>query len=291
MESSSEQSKNRDGVSCSEDKCETLLGQLLGHLTLCRAEVDQEIRHGSEEALRAIHSVFVARESYSVARAGQSLYAEGEWRPCFRPYYLFEEKMALGRLLLPMERGNLVLTVLEGMVQPRVSDTGVVATMLDEVLRDGASKLSNVPEILRSIYEHLMLLSKESLRDIVIRTLFQITPLDPQCVVRAMLRDIPWCDRLSTTMWQTMVSEPSLAKQVVYNLLMQRPQTKHDGFGPGRNCVHHLHVGFWMTPCSLPARLRSPPLPSAAPRPLFPCPRSPSSQPAGSGSIAGAAVQ
>ncbi|XP_021238096.1 uncharacterized protein LOC110390868 isoform X2 [Numida meleagris] len=241
MESSSEQSKNRDGVSCSEDKCETLLGQLLGHLTLCRAEVDQEIRHGSEEALRAIHSVFVARESYSVARAGQSLYAEGEWRPCFRPYYLFEEKM--------------------------------------------------VPEILRSIYEHLMLLSKESLRDIVIRTLFQITPLDPQCVVRAMLRDIPWCDRLSTTMWQTMVSEPSLAKQVVYNLLMQRPQTKHDGFGPGRNCVHHLHVGFWMTPCSLPARLRSPPLPSAAPRPLFPCPRSPSSQPAGSGSIAGAAVQ
>jgi len=50
----------------------------------------------------------------------------------------------VGSWLRPTERGNFILTVLEGMIQPRVSDTKVVASALDAVLREGGSQLSNV---------------------------------------------------------------------------------------------------------------------------------------------------
>lgn len=50
----------------------------------------------------------------------------------------------MGRWLRPTERGNFILTVLEGMIQPRVSDTKVVASALDAVLREEGSQLSNV---------------------------------------------------------------------------------------------------------------------------------------------------
>lgn len=54
--------------------------------------------------------------------------------------------------------------------------------------------LLQVRLIVQCIYDHLMLGCKESLRDIAIRTLVQMTRLNPQCVVSTVLRDIPWCD-------------------------------------------------------------------------------------------------
>ena len=54
--------------------------------------------------------------------------------------------------------------------------------------------LLQVPLIVQSIYDHLVSDCKESLRDIAIQTLLQMTRLNPQCVVSSVLRDIPWCD-------------------------------------------------------------------------------------------------
>lgn len=50
----------------------------------------------------------------------------------------------MGSWLCPGERGNFILTVLEGMTQPRVSDTEVVTRTLDVVLKDASFQLSNV---------------------------------------------------------------------------------------------------------------------------------------------------
>lgn len=40
-----------------------LVGQLLGHLILCCAEEDQDIRHDSMEALHDIHRILAMRQS------------------------------------------------------------------------------------------------------------------------------------------------------------------------------------------------------------------------------------
>lgn len=103
-------------------------------------------------------------------------------------------------------------------------------------------------------------------------------------------------------MWQTMVSEPSLAEVVLETLLQKWPKPKHDGLGPGHNCTGYLAVSFWMTPRSPLAGLHSPRLlsphslslpycllppppcsPTAALCPLFPCPSNPSMSPHGLG--------
>ena len=64
-------------------------------------------------------------------------------------------------------------------------------------------------------------------------------------------------------MWQTMVSEPSLAEVVLESLLQKWPTARHDGLGPGHNCTGYLAVSFWMTPHSpLAGRHSSPFLPS-----------------------------
>lgn len=40
---------------------DTLMGQLLGHLILCCAEEDEDIRCESTETVQAIHSILAAR--------------------------------------------------------------------------------------------------------------------------------------------------------------------------------------------------------------------------------------
>lgn len=51
-----------------------------------------------------------------------------------------------------------------------------------------------MPEIVQSICDNLTSDSNALLRDIMIKTLLKITRLDPQRVVRTMLRDISWCN-------------------------------------------------------------------------------------------------
>ena len=148
------------------------------------------------------------------------------------------------------------------------------------------------------IHDCLVSVSKESLLDSLNRTLFQITSLDPEHAVQGLLEAFPWCDRygahpstsgtaqdaqgrhrprgggwggptdsilclcrVATAMWQTMVSEPRVAEDVLRSLLMQRTGPEHDGFGPHHSCVRSWAVSSWTRPRSPPVGLHSPPHP------------------------------
>ncbi|XP_019466965.1 maestro heat-like repeat-containing protein family member 7 [Meleagris gallopavo] len=239
MVSSSRFSESRGRVCSIQKQSEMLVGQLLGYLILCCAEEDQDIRHDSMKALHGIHGILAMRQSYELGPSSLKLYAEGEYWYLLCAQYAALNTLVEGSWLCPSEKGHFILTVLEGMTQPRVSDTKVLARALDAVLKDAGSQLSNVPLIVQSIYDHLVSDCKESLRDIAIQTLLQMTRLNPQCVVSSVLRDIPWS---SAIMWQTMVSEPSLAEVVLESLLQKWPTARHDGLGPGHNCTGYLAI-------------------------------------------------
>ncbi|XP_048787166.1 maestro heat-like repeat-containing protein family member 7 [Lagopus muta] len=237
--SSPRYSESRDSDRSIQKQSKKLMGQLLGNLILGCAEEDQDIRRDSVEALHGIHRILAMRESYKFGHANLQLYAEGECWDFFCAQYAALNTLVVGSWLCPSEMGDFILTILQGITQPRVSDTDVVARTLDAVLKDADRQLSNVPLIVQSIYDHLTSDCEESLRDIAIRTLQQMTRLNPQCVVSSVLRDIPWS---SAIMWQTMVSEPSLAEVVLETLLQKWPKPRHDGLGPGHNCTGYLAI-------------------------------------------------
>ncbi|XP_066843784.1 maestro heat-like repeat-containing protein family member 7 [Anser cygnoides] len=216
-----------------------LLGQLMGCLTLCCAEEDHDISCASAEALHAIHRIMMVRQSYMMTPAHPKLRLEEECPSTFLPKETANEMTVFGSFLLPIERRAFILTVLEGMTQPRVADTKVVARVLD-VITD--SQMEEVPWVMQIIHDCLVSVSKESLLDSLNRTLFQITSLDPEHAVQGLLEAFPWCDRVATAMWQTMVSEPRVAEDVLRSLLMQRTGPEHDGFGPQHSCVRSWAV-------------------------------------------------
>lgn len=163
---------------------------------------------------------------------------------------------------------------------------------------------------MRIIHDCLATVREESLLDILKRTLFQITSLHPGHAVQGLLEVFPWCDRyrahpptsgtaqdpqgrhrprgsgwggpidsmlclcrVATAMWQTMVSEPCVAEDVLRNLLKQRIGPEHDVFGSPHSCVRSWAVSSWTRPRSPPVGLHSPP------HPLLPSSSVPSPQP------------
>ncbi|XP_038027419.1 maestro heat-like repeat-containing protein family member 7 isoform X1 [Anas platyrhynchos] len=216
-----------------------LLGQLMGCLTLCCAEKDKDISCGSAEALHAFHRIVMVRQSHFMTPTYPYLFLERECPSTFRPKDAANELTVFGSFLFPVERTNFILTILEGMTHPRVSDKKVVARVLDMITD---SDMEEVPRVMRIIHDCLATVRKESLLDILKRTLFQITSLHPGHAVQGLLEVFPWCDRVATAMWQTMVSEPCVAEDVLRNLLKQRIGPEHDVFGSPHSCVRSWAV-------------------------------------------------
>ncbi|XP_068523910.1 maestro heat-like repeat-containing protein family member 7 [Anas acuta] len=216
-----------------------LLGQLMGCLTLCCAEEDKDISCGSAEALHAFHRIVMVRQSHFMTPTYPYLFLERECPSTFRPKDAANELTVFGSFLFPVERTNFILTILEGMTHPRVSDTKVVARVLDMITD---SDMEEVPRVMRIIHDCLATVSKESLLDILKRTLFKITSLHPGHAVQGLLEVFPWRDRVATAMWQTMVSEPCVAEDVLRNLLRQRIGPEHDVLGSHHSCVRSWAV-------------------------------------------------
>ncbi|XP_072717056.1 maestro heat-like repeat-containing protein family member 7 [Ciconia boyciana] len=195
------------------------LGQLMGHLTLSRAEKDQEISCGAAEALRAVHRFILLREACYAAREDPKLRVERE-----RPSTLWAEEPAdeatvFGRFLFQTERSSFLLTVLRGIVHPRVSDVQLIASVLEAVLRYPCSELNKVEEVVWTIHAQLACVSQKPLEDILMKTLLQVALLYPQRVTAGLLQASPCCDSTARAMWSSLASEPCLGDDVLKTLL------------------------------------------------------------------------
>ncbi|XP_075344626.1 maestro heat-like repeat-containing protein family member 7 isoform X2 [Mycteria americana] len=195
------------------------LGQLMGHLTLSCAEKDQEISCGAAEALRAVHGFILLREACYAAREDPKLRVEREGPSTFWAKEPADEAPVFGRFLFQTERTSFLLTVLRGIVHPRVSDVQLIASVLEAVLRYPCSELNKVEEVVWTIHAQLACVSQKPLKDILMKTLLQVALLYPQRVTTSLLQASPYCDSAARAMWSTLASEPCLGDDMLKMLL------------------------------------------------------------------------
>ncbi|XP_064295210.1 maestro heat-like repeat-containing protein family member 7 isoform X3 [Phalacrocorax carbo] len=200
------------------------LGQVMGHLTLSCAEQDQEISRGAVEALRAFHRFILLRHSSKAAWEDPNLPAERESATTLGPKESADEAAIFGNFLFQTERTDFILTVLKGMVHPRVSDTQPIANMLEVVLRDPSSELAKVGEVVQTIHGQLAYVSQQPLKDILRRTLLRLAQLYPWEVTTGLLHASPHCDSTARAMWSMLASDRFLAETVLKQLLLAQEE-------------------------------------------------------------------
>ncbi|XP_067173578.1 maestro heat-like repeat-containing protein family member 7 [Apteryx mantelli] len=158
----------------------------------------------------------------------------------FWPSNATDKSTVFGSFLFPSERTHFLLTTIEGMTDPRVSDTEVVARMMEVVLRDPDSELDRVPQVVSSIHKKLRGISEASLQAILNRTLFQMACLDPDQVVEGLLNTSLLCDGVAGAMWRTLVCEHCPAEEVLKELLFwlwDQPLLRRASFMPNDSYI------------------------------------------------------
>ncbi|KAM6327907.1 uncharacterized protein FN964_015570 isoform 1-T1 [Alca torda] len=104
-------------------------------------------------------------------------------------------QMLLGSPFFPSEMSDFVLAILKNMADPRVSDTLLVARVLELVLRGSCSDLYRVEDLVEIIYRQLACVSRMVLWDILMFTLLRLADIDSYEVVTGLLR-VSWpCDK------------------------------------------------------------------------------------------------
>ncbi|PKU45857.1 maestro heat-like repeat-containing protein family member 7 [Limosa lapponica baueri] len=198
------------------------LGRLMGLLTLCYAEEDEEISHGAGKALRAFHRFLLRlRHGYQAACEDPVPLVEQENTSTMWPKDGINQEMIFGSPFLQPEREEFVLTVLKNMADhPRLFDTGLVAKMLEMVLRGSRSWLMRVDELVQTIHRQLGCVSQRPLQDILRRTLLQAASLNPRKVTISLLRISLLGDNTARAMWNTLACEPCLVGDVLRTLLL-----------------------------------------------------------------------
>ncbi|XP_061301309.1 uncharacterized protein LOC133265111 isoform X3 [Pezoporus flaviventris] len=274
----------RHGMQCfSRSKPLEFLGQAMGYLALSCAEEDQEISCGAFQALCNFRRFLLVRQSYCAKCEDAEIPLEREGPNTLWPMELNDEMVATGRFLLPHERYNLVLTVLRNMAQERVSNIQVIANTLKVVLAHSCLKLTKVDDLVQIIYRQLMLVTRRSLRDILMQTLLQMAQLHSWDVTTSLLhisitgdidvalqlqgnprasencpdktcygQDGPtdselWHHATAEAMWNMLVCEPSISGGILKSLLLiQHTSMSQNNFGTKCNCHLLLTVASVM---------------------------------------------
>ncbi|XP_061218609.1 uncharacterized protein LOC133217288 [Neopsephotus bourkii] len=274
----------RHSMQCfSRSKPLEFLGQAIGYLALSCAEEDQEISCRAFQALCNFKRFLLVRQSCSAKYEDAQIPLEQEGTNTSWPMELSDEIVAAGSFLLPHERYHLVLIVLRNVAQERVSNMQVIANTLKLVLSQSCLKLTKVDDLVQIIYRQLMLVTRRSLRDMLMQTLLQMAQLHSWDVTTSLLRisitgdidtslqlqgnprtsgncpdktcygqdgptDAQLCHHATTeAMWNTLVCEPSVSGAILKSLLLiQHTNMAHNTFGTKCNCHLLLTVAIVM---------------------------------------------
>ncbi|CAN0308514.1 unnamed protein product [Bubo scandiacus] len=127
--------------------------------------------------------------------------------------------MVFGQYLWPSERMDVLLVAIEALMADDVQDRQMGSDVVDMAVRDPASWLMDVPEIMRYIHKNVEHIRMEPARNSLDSLLLQLTKWSPREVVRNLLRISPTCDSAAMAMWEVMVSVPLALWSVLLELL------------------------------------------------------------------------
>ncbi|KAM6238911.1 maestro heat-like repeat-containing protein family member 7 [Spheniscus humboldti] len=150
---------DNDSPACHTEIRIPLLGQLLGRLILCCTCKNREISWGALDALHYLFRFILQQKCTTLPdnnpehpqRQRQGEADDTSWLASPSASNI---TMAFGKYLQPSEKTDIVLVAIEAMRDSRMYDKEEASRILDVAVREPASWLTEVPNIVRCIYEN-----------------------------------------------------------------------------------------------------------------------------------------
>ncbi|XP_074978768.1 maestro heat-like repeat-containing protein family member 7 [Caretta caretta] len=213
-----------------------VLGQLVGCLTLCSAEQEQEICRSAMEGLHHLYAFMLRQKCTMLAnQSAEYLQVLREWRAentFWVTWFTNTSNIAMmfGKYFNPSERMDFLLTAIEGMRDTSVHDSVAARHMLHVILWVPSPSLERVSEAVTSIYHNLDSISEPLAQQQLLKALVVLGDQYSEEVVTTLLGCSLSCDSVAVEMWRVLTSHPKTAGKVLRELLdrlQERPLRQH----------------------------------------------------------------
>ncbi|XP_074786958.1 uncharacterized protein LOC141972861 isoform X1 [Athene noctua] len=122
-----------------------------------------------------------------------------------------------GKYLRPSQRTDILLVAIEALTSDDVQDRQKGIDVVYMAVRDPASWLADVLEIMRYIHKYVEHVRTEPARKSLDSLLLVLTDWSPRETVRSLLRISPTCDRAAMAMWEVLIS----VRWALWSVLLQ----------------------------------------------------------------------
>ncbi|XP_074978773.1 maestro heat-like repeat-containing protein family member 7 [Caretta caretta] len=234
-----------------------VLGQLVGCLTLCSAEQEQEICRSAMEGLHHLYAFMLRQKCTMLAnQSAEYLQVLREWRAentFWVTWFTNTSNIAMmfGKYFNSSERMDFLLTAIEGMRDTSVHDSVAARHMLHVILWVPSPSLERVSEAVRSVYHNLDSISEPLAQQQLLKALVVLGDQYSEEVVTTLLGCSLSCDSVAVEMWRVLTSHPKTAGKVLRELLdrlQERPLRQHHDVSQREAGVAPLAVSS--SPCS-----------------------------------------
>ncbi|CAM9150322.1 unnamed protein product [Bubo scandiacus] len=157
--------------------------------------------------------------------------------------------MVFGENFWP-QKTDILLMAIEALTADDVHDMQMGSDIVDMAVRDPASWLVDVPEIMRFIHKNVEHIRTEPARNSLDSLLLQLTKWNPREVVRSLLRISPTCDSAAMALWEVMISVPLALWGVLSELLNLLQDCRFSIFPPKIPIVSPEPTGRPFSPSS-----------------------------------------
>ncbi|XP_074978767.1 maestro heat-like repeat-containing protein family member 7 [Caretta caretta] len=229
-----------------------VLGQLVGCLTLCSAEQEQEICRSAMEGLHHLYAFMLRQKCTMLAnQSAEYLQVLREWRAentFWVTWFTNTSNIAMmfGKYFNPSERMDFLLTAIEGMRDTSVHDSVAARHMLHVILWVPSPSLERVSEAVMSVYHNLDSISEPLAQQQLLKALVVLGDQYSEEVVTTLLGCSLSCDSVAVEMWRVLTSHPKTAGKVLRELLdrlQERPLRQHHDVSQQEAGVAPLAVG------------------------------------------------
>ncbi|XP_075766290.1 maestro heat-like repeat-containing protein family member 7 isoform X3 [Pelodiscus sinensis] len=200
-------------------------GQLVGCLTLCCAEHEQEICRWAVDGLHHLYSFMLRQKCRTLAKdSTEYLQVLRDWQAENTFWFAWftnasDIAVMFGKYLHPAERTGFILAAIDGMRDDSVHDAVEARHMLHAILGVPIPSLERVSEAVRSMYHNLDSISETLAQQELLRSLLLLGYQYSEEVVTALLGCSLWCDRAAVEMWRTLTSHPKTTGRILRELL------------------------------------------------------------------------
>ncbi|NXQ90619.1 MROH7 protein, partial [Nyctibius grandis] len=210
---------------CSKTQRFSMLGVLVGHLTLCCTSKDKRTCQEAAEALYHLHTfILQQRSKWPCRHDTEQLQPQEGWQAT--QHWQLSQTIDASKLFLmftkylePSNRADIILMAIKNMRASSIYSISMAAHMVDVLLTDPDFQPAQMLNIVWAIYRNLPSIRAEVAFKSLNRALLVLTAKHCSVVVASLLQCSPTCSRDAMAMWRVMLSKHQAAEEVLQELL------------------------------------------------------------------------